>query len=138
MHLGRTGTASMQKALIQLGYPTAHGFDMHANLPDGDMWREAFDAKYFGDTSTKLDKDFWDKLLGHVAAVTDTPCNCFGPELMAAYPDAKVILVERDIDAWYPSFERALIQGLEIPGIDLIAKLDAKTARLLPVGYGSK
>ena len=126
----------MQKALICLGYPTAHGFDMHANKPDCDMWAEAFNAKYFGDTSIKLDRDFWDKLLGHVAAVTDTPCNCFAKELMEAYPEAKIILVERDIDPWYVSFERALIQSLEVPGIVLMTRVIPGMKNMLAVGYG--
>ncbi|KAH8196845.1 hypothetical protein TruAng_008986 [Truncatella angustata] len=45
----------------------------------------------------------------------DYPSNMFGPELIAAYPNAKVVLVERDADAWYPSFERALIRGQDLP-----------------------
>lgn len=34
-------------------------------------------------------------------AVTDIPAACFAPELIAAYPEAKVILSNRDIDAWH-------------------------------------
>ena len=114
--MGRTGTASMKAALTRLGYDTAHGFDMHANKRDCLMWDEAFEAKYHGDTSIDLNKpDFWDQLLGHRSAVTDTPHNAFGPELIKAYPDAKVILVEREIEAWYKSFERALIRGADFP-----------------------
>lgn len=54
-------------------------------------------------------------MLGHVSATTDTPANCFGPELIAAYPDAKIILIERDVDAWYKSFNQAVIVSNEIP-----------------------
>lgn len=43
--MSRTGTASMQKALTILGYPTSHGFDMHENPRECDIWMEAFDAK---------------------------------------------------------------------------------------------
>jgi hypothetical protein len=49
-----------------------------------------------------------DQLLGHVAAVTDAPCNIFGPELIEAYPEAKVVLIERDIEAWYVGWEGLL------------------------------
>ncbi|KAI0377368.1 hypothetical protein F5Y04DRAFT_179907 [Hypomontagnella monticulosa] len=37
-------------------------------------------------------------------------CNAlFAPELIAAYPDAKVVLnVRRDVDAWYRSFESTM------------------------------
>lgn len=135
--MGRTGTASMQKALQLLGYPTYHGFEMHANKPDNVMWNEALDMKYQRTAAAKAAKPwepedwrkFFDQLLGHVSAVTDLPCNVFSPELMAAYPEAKVILVEREIEAWYRSWENALIKGLETPGIDLykyvIPDLDA-------------
>ena len=33
--MGRTGTASIRAALIQLGYPTSHGADFHSNTLDG-------------------------------------------------------------------------------------------------------
>jgi hypothetical protein len=36
-------------------------------------------------------------------AVTDIPCTLFAPELLAAYPEAKVILTSRDIDPWFKS-----------------------------------
>ncbi|UJO20298.1 uncharacterized protein CLAFUR5_10030 [Fulvia fulva] len=131
--MGRTGTASMKAALTKLGYPTAHGFDMHSNPKDCEMWQEAINAKYFGDTSITLDRAFWDKLLGHVSAVTDMPCNMFGPELIAAYPEAKVILVERDVDKWYPSFEHALIEGTDSPFLwHAIQYLDYKAAHMSP------
>ena len=97
------------------------------------MWREAINVKYYGDTSVKLDRTFWDKLLGHVAAVTDTPANMFGPELIASYPEAKVVLVERDVEKWYPSFENALIKGLEIPLLPLIVRFNKDAARMTPV-----
>ncbi|KAI5360649.1 hypothetical protein Slin15195_G085650 [Septoria linicola] len=129
--MGRTGTCSMKAALNQLGYNTAHGFDMHANKRDCLMWDEAFEVKYHGDTSIDLNKpDFWDQLLGHVSAVTDTPHNAFGPELIRAYPNAKVVLVEREIESWYKSFERALIRGADYPVmVNILAVLD-------PTGFG--
>jgi len=36
----------------------------------------------------------------------------FGPQLVEAYPDAKVILCERDIDRWYDSIENAVLKPL--------------------------
>ena len=36
-------------------------------------------------------------------AVTDTPCNLFAPELLNAYPNAKVILTTREVEAWFKS-----------------------------------
>jgi hypothetical protein len=34
----------------------------------------------------------------------------FAPELIEAYPDALVVLVERDIKTWYKSFKAAIIE----------------------------
>lgn len=139
--MGRTGTASMRSALQTLGYPTYHGFELHANKPDNDMWIEAFDAKYQRTAAARAQgpwtpqqwREFFDRLLGHVSAVTDLPCNAFAPELIAAYPDAKVVLVERDVEAWYGSWEKALIASLEMPGLDWYQFLDRDLGRMLGV-----
>jgi len=44
-------------------------------------------------------------------SVCDLPAIAFCPELMDAYPEAKVILTNRDVDAWYRSCERTLLQA---------------------------
>lgn len=87
--------------------------------------------QWYGKTSVKLDRVFWDKLLGHVSACTDFPANMFGPELIAAYPEAKVVLVERDVDKWYPSFEQALIKSQENPLLtSIVGQLEPKMKKL--------
>jgi hypothetical protein len=40
--------------------------------------------------------------------VTDFPAACFGPELISAYPEAKVVLTTRDPDAWVESVRSTL------------------------------
>ena len=75
---------------------------MAENIPDCDLWCEALDAKYFHRGSCYT-REQWDALLGDFAAVTDMPANVFGPELISAYPEAKIVLVEREIDAWQES-----------------------------------
>lgn len=68
---------------------------------DNDMWLDAINGKYHdGEPFTKRE---WDQLLGHCQAVCDFPACAFGPELIAAYPDAKVILTNRPVDSWYTS-----------------------------------
>lgn len=113
-------------ALEQLGYDsTYHGYSaIFENSRDCEMCLEALDAKFNG-----IGKPFgryeFDQLLGHCQvkmrppkpskravvtntpfliiqkAVTDAPAICFAAELIAAYPEAKVILTNRDIDSWY-------------------------------------
>ncbi|KAJ7435444.1 hypothetical protein B0H11DRAFT_2113750 [Mycena galericulata] len=105
--MSRTGTASMKAALEILGYKDCYHFcNVFTNIRDCDMWMEAFAAKYQG--KGKFGRAEFDKLLGHCMAVTDAPCNAFAPELIEAYPEAKVILVERDLEAWYTSFNIVL------------------------------
>lgn len=52
--------------------------------------------------------------------VSDTPCIMFADELLAAYPDAKVILTLRhDADSWLASFQRmhaAFVRALRWSG----------------------
>lgn len=43
----------------------------------------------------------FDPLIGHSVAVTDAVASVFAAELIAAYPEAKVVLnYRRDLDAW--------------------------------------
>ena len=103
--LPRTGTASMQSALQILGYNhTAHGFDMISHPEVATPWMEAVDAKFLNIGKPYARADF-DAFLGHCAAVTDMPCAAFGEEFISAYPEAKIILVERDVEDWYQSFD---------------------------------
>jgi Sulfotransferase domain len=68
----------------------------------------------------------WDVLLGRCAAVTDMPCACFADESVEMYtnvisksrspqkartnPDqAKVVLIQRDIESWHKSFSTNVI-----------------------------
>lgn len=101
----RTGTVSLRQALVQLGYKDCYHFSsvMQGNPSDRELWTEAINAKFKG-LGTPYGKKEWDALLGHCQAVTDTPCVVFYKELLAAYPDAKVILTERDsAEQWFRS-----------------------------------
>ena len=102
----------MQSALEILGYNnTAHGFDMISHPEIGAPWMQAVNAKFLGQGKPNGRAEF-DALLGNCAAVTDIPCAAFWEELMAAYPEAKIILVQRDIEDWYKSFDATIITEL--------------------------
>lgn len=132
----RTGTASMCAALHVLGYPTYHFFRIFTSVRDADMWAEAYEAKYFGGDAT-LDRSFFDKLLGHVSAVTDAPAIGFARELIAAYPEAKVILWERDEQTWLESFEEGVISTYKSRVAQLLAWLDPQWwGRIHRIIYG--
>ncbi|KAJ4859329.1 hypothetical protein T069G_07596 [Trichoderma breve] len=102
--LGRTGTASMRAAMKQLGYvDTYHMMNTSIeNPPDALMWMDALCAKY--DKQGKpFTREDWDQLLGTSQAVCDWPAIAFAKELIEAYPEAKVVLTNRDVDSWHAS-----------------------------------
>ena len=66
------------------------------------VWEEALKAAYL-DEGRRFDRVDFDKLLGDFSAVADVPCAVLIEDLVRAYPDAKVILTNRDADKWSTS-----------------------------------
>jgi hypothetical protein len=105
--LPRTGSASIAEALTILGYKNVH-HGIKA-IDDPDSWKvlnRAADAT-FPVLPTYTGKPFtraqWDDMYGSCEAATDMAA-LFAPQLISIYPDAKVILVIRDFDKWYKSY----------------------------------
>ncbi|KAL8649539.1 MAG: hypothetical protein Q9226_005535 [Calogaya cf. arnoldii] len=119
----RTGTASMYAALNILSLPCFHSFCLFSRVRDCPTWSTALDAKFFN-RGTPFTRKQWDQLLGEYAAITDVPATCFAEDLIAAYPDAKVILMERDIDSWFKSFDTAIIVPMWARWTQFIGKVD--------------
>lgn len=125
----RTGTLSMQAALEDLGFgPCHHMHFCFQNPMECDMWKEAVEAK-FHNKGHKYTKKDWDQLLGHCQAVTDVPAAAFIPELHEAYPDAKVIIVQRDPEKWYASCHRTVIKFTHSKQLPILFLLDRYLAR---------
>ncbi|KAI9741367.1 MAG: hypothetical protein M1834_003084 [Cirrosporium novae-zelandiae] len=101
--MGRTGTVSLRAALKRLGYQDTYHMMCASveNPPDCLMWSDAFAAKYDG--KGEWGREQWDQLLGHCQAVCDWPACAFAPELIEAYPEAKIIITTRDVDSWHKS-----------------------------------
>lgn len=104
--MARTGTASLGAALNVLGIGRVH----HGLYTQKEDWQwELFDRAadasfpalptYTGKPFTRAD---WDELWQHYDVGTDI-ASFYAMSLIAAYPDAKVILVERDIQRWHKS-----------------------------------
>ena len=91
---GRTGTLSLKGALEQLGFgPCYHMLEVGRNPDHVVDWRRAAAGK-------SVD---WPKLFENYQATVDWPsCNYWEAQL-AAFPDATVILSERNPEAWYAS-----------------------------------
>jgi len=91
---GRTGTKSLQAALETLGFaPCYHMTSLFAAPQESSGWRAAIAGKPVE----------WQTFLGAYQATVDWPGCTFYQELMAAFPDAKVILTVRDPEKWYDS-----------------------------------
>lgn len=111
----RTGTASMAEALRILGYQDVwHGVDAVDTPSDWHILNRAVDStfpnlpSYNGRPFRRKD---WDEIWGHCEAITDIG-SIFGPQLVETYPEAKVILVERDIEKWYDSIDKGVFSTL--------------------------
>lgn len=98
---GRTGTMSTWTALKQLGFPCYHMIEVlenKANAAHLDFWCKVADSP----PGTRHD---WETVFADYTAAVDNPACCVWRELMAAYPDAKVLLTlhPRGPEAWYES-----------------------------------
>ena len=89
---------------------------------EAEMWGEAIDAKFFG-KGKPFGRKEWDQLLGDNNAVSDVPAICFSEDLIEAYPEAKVVLVERDIDKWYKSFDDTVIKYMDFAAVKYMVML---------------
>ena len=91
---GRTGTASLQAALEQLGFgPCYHMVEIVKDPDQADFWLAAGAGR-------PVD---WKGFLGRYQSGVDFPVCSFYVELMDEYPDAKVVLTVRDPEKWYES-----------------------------------
>ena len=96
--LGRTGTLSLHAALERLGFaPCEHMTNCFAHPERFALWLEAVRRKRAGES---ID---WRPLFTGYRATVDWPGVYFWRELVAAHPEAKVILTVRDPQRWYDS-----------------------------------
>ena len=94
----------MRAALNQLGIHDCYHMANVVTQPEEvcPAWIRAFKSKYAGE-GPPLTKEDWDKMLGQSQATCDLPAAVFSVELAEAYPEAKVIILNRDPEAWYLS-----------------------------------
>jgi len=91
---GRTGTLSLKKALEELGFgPTYHMQEAARRPQHVRTWLD------FADTGTAD----WDTLFVDFNSGVDYPVSCVWENLVAHYPDAKVVLTVRDAERWWES-----------------------------------
>lgn len=95
---GRTGTLSLRAALGLLGFgPVYHMKELYDRPERLAAWHEAAEGR---ESAARA-------VAGYGAAVGWPACAFVG-ELVRAFPRAKVVLTDRDPDAWYESAYRTL------------------------------
>ncbi len=102
---GRTGTMSLKGALEELGLSKCyHMREVIANPKDAALWQAAAEGQ----------PTDWDGLLEGYQATVDWPGCTFYKELMAHYPDAKVLLNVREPEAWYESMTNTVYRMTQL------------------------
>jgi hypothetical protein len=112
----RTGTTSVSIALRKLGYTPHQMREVLVNPKDLKLWQEAIDVTLLAPQDRPAKQKNlapygapeFDKLLGDYDVVMDLPGCVFAKELVAAYPDAKVILTTRNYEKWEESMQESI------------------------------
>ncbi|GFP60123.1 hypothetical protein ACSS6W_007729 [Trichoderma asperelloides] len=103
----RVGTFSLYQALGTLGYKPYHMYEVVMNgTTHLNLFEEAIRCKYSGKDKPYGKAEF-DKWLGNYDAIVEIP-QFFIEEFVEFYPNAKFILVERDVDAWERSLSNTI------------------------------
>lgn len=115
--LFRSATLSMAGAYRILGYRTHHALD--------DMWAnpwsriaDAADATWPAINkpgTPPFSRADWDEMSGNEYDICTDIHSPFVPELIKAYPDAKVVVVQREFESWWPSFKAECLDPLWEP-----------------------
>ncbi|KAI9932582.1 hypothetical protein MW887_008827 [Aspergillus wentii] len=116
----RSATESLSVALTQLSLKTYHGWDLVFEEDAGHIQSSAnlaqrkFSNQGVPDGDVRISRAEFDAILGDVDAVIDLPASIFAAELIAAYPEAKVIInTRRDLDAWRTSVLKTIVGAIE-------------------------
>lgn len=100
---GRTGTESLKSALETLGFgPCDHMFELIKTT-----WR----VEHLEDLHAGRPADL-EALFGQFRSAVDFPYAMYYRPLMAAYPNAKVVLTVRDPERWYESARKTILRGV--------------------------
>jgi hypothetical protein len=100
---GRTGTDSMREALNLLGFgPCHHMHEVIADPGQRALWRAL----------AKGAPPDWEQLFAGYRSCVDFPSAWYWRELVAAYPDARVLLTWRSPESWWESYSNSIAVGI--------------------------
>jgi len=93
----------MREALNTLGFgPCHHILEVNASDEQERLWR----------AHARGDSPGWDALFAGFNSCVDWPSAHYWRELIAVYPDAKVVLTQRSPESWWESFEKTILRGI--------------------------
>ncbi|MBT3993336.1 MAG: sulfotransferase family protein [Gammaproteobacteria bacterium] len=100
---GRTASLSLKKALEILGYTNCYHMSEVVTKPEhSELWLRAWKRELI-----------WDDIFDGYQAAVDWPVAAFWPQLMEAYPEAKIILSTREPEAWYESAKNTIFKSMD-------------------------
>lgn len=129
---GRTGTMSTKIALEQLGFGPCH----HMTEVMGDPDQRAHWTAYAA--GEQVD---WNQVFASYNAQVDFPGAAVWPQLLGAFPDARVIHTERPEDDWWASYSKTIgkfwrhYQALPVPP-ELVSLFDGMAELLAERVFG--
>lgn len=96
---GRTGTMSTKLALEQVGFgPCHHMVEVMGNPNQPAYWSAFVTGKNVN----------WAEVFADYTSQVDFPGAAVWPQLVAAFPDAKVLHTERPEDEWWASYSKTI------------------------------
>lgn len=99
---GRTGTMSLKLALEKLGFDKCyHMYELLRQPGHVELWHQA----------TRGDPVDWHALFQGYRATVDWPSCNFWEVQLEQFPDARVVLSERDPERWYDSVMNTIYPG---------------------------
>ncbi|KAK6212823.1 hypothetical protein LQW54_004912 [Pestalotiopsis sp. IQ-011] len=115
--LFRMATSSLAEAYRILGWKVHHGTDDIAGNPWGTVERAA-EAKWpfvvpeISPPREKLTRQEWDEAWVKDYDILTELASPFADQLIELYPEAKVVIVQRSFETWWPSFKTELLDTL--------------------------
>ncbi|RYP62428.1 hypothetical protein DL769_007300 [Monosporascus sp. CRB-8-3] len=108
----------MVAAYELLGLRSHHTLMDMGDLRQWELLKQAAESKWPSAPGARPRLPFtpqdWDRIFGSYDAITDDGASSV-EELAAAYPGAKVVVVERDFERWWRNFEAELVNRLLTP-----------------------
>ncbi|KAI1324217.1 hypothetical protein F5Y16DRAFT_312138 [Xylariaceae sp. FL0255] len=117
--MNRMATLSLTRAYRTLGYRVHHGTDdgIYGNPYSG--LEEAAEATWPNVPGARprapFTREDWDLIFGSEYDMATDLASPFVEQLIPLYPNAKIVVVQRDFESWWPSYHAGVVVQLFAP-----------------------